>query len=351
VTVTMDAALRVDLAGTISRDSSRGPARASGQIKPQISAPGMRVFAAKSGSGTEGVTYDGTSMSGPMVTGVAALLWQRNMQQHLDLQPLDIAALAMNYANPSIYMTPEELGGERAPVARQGAGLVDAYRSGKAMTVVRSAEGIAELSFGEVQPSDRPLRLVRKLSVHNLSEDAKTYEPGYVFDHPAEDADHGVTISFDPPTLTVAGGGTADLNVAMTVDPASVRQPWGLRGTDAIREETQMTLYEVDGWVSLTEVDAAMQPVFDGDRPLVPFYVLPRAASCVLTDPGGAAGHPGPHNGQQLRRGRHSGDVRAAGYGSRGGGPSGQAGHPSGGRGSGPGPGRRQPPGLCRAHA
>ena len=285
VTVGVDAAARVDLVDTVSRDSSRGPARASGQIKPQITAPGMRITAAQSGSGAGAVTYDGTSMSGPAVSGVAALLWQRNRDQRLALEPLDISALAMNYASPSIHVTPERIGGEPAPIARQGAGRVDAFRSLRGMTIVRSAHGIAELSFGEVHPAERPVSVTRRLHLRNLGAEPKRYLLDSRLLRPHEDGDRGVTLSFSPGTLTVGPGHVADVNVTLRADPAAVRRPWTLRGTDGIRDEARMILHEVDGWVSVTEVDAADAPVAGGDEVLVPFHVLPRASSCAITDP------------------------------------------------------------------
>lgn len=285
VSVTMDMELQVEMTDAIARDSSRGPARASGQIKPQIAAPGMQIQAARSGSGTQGVKYSGTSMSGPVVAGAVALLWQRNLDEELGLSPLDIAAMAMNYATPSVHVTPAAIDGALAPIARQGAGRLDVLRAGSGDTVVRTEKGIAELSFGDVHPAERPLVRTETLRIRNLSAKPKTYRLDWRFAQPAEDAGRGVTLALEPDTVYVNAGATTNVRVALTVDPEQVRQPWELRGPDGVRDEWRMNLHEVDGWVTATEVDGTGRPVPGGDDVGVPFHVLPRAASCVLTEP------------------------------------------------------------------
>ncbi|HOU41082.1 MAG TPA: S8 family serine peptidase, partial [Promineifilum sp.] len=68
----------VDEARRVAEFSSRGPVTAdgSGRIKPDIAAPGVEVTSAVPGNNY--VAYDGTSMAGPHVVGVVALLWSAN---------------------------------------------------------------------------------------------------------------------------------------------------------------------------------------------------------------------------------------------------------------------------------
>jgi hypothetical protein len=57
-------------------ESSRGPALTSVSLKPDLAAPGFRIFSVLAGSGTGGVAASGTSAAAPHVAGAAALLRQ-----------------------------------------------------------------------------------------------------------------------------------------------------------------------------------------------------------------------------------------------------------------------------------
>lgn len=54
--------------------SSRGPRSIDSLIKPEISGPGANVISAAVGTGNESVQFSGTSMSGPHLAGVMAIL-------------------------------------------------------------------------------------------------------------------------------------------------------------------------------------------------------------------------------------------------------------------------------------
>ena len=126
----------VDEDGDVTTFSSRGPVTVdgSGRLKPDILAPGASVLSALPG-GTYGLN-DGTSMAGPHVAGVVALMWSA--------QPLLIGDIERT--EQILVRTAQPYRGERVgcfadgvaagvPNNAVGYGLLDAYAA------VRAAQG------------------------------------------------------------------------------------------------------------------------------------------------------------------------------------------------------------------
>ncbi|MDF1544563.1 MAG: S8 family serine peptidase [bacterium] len=67
---------------TISPTSSRGPSPCNGAIKPNVSAPGHGIVSAINGGGYQ--SWTGTSMAAPHVSGLVALLRQKNPNVSVD---------------------------------------------------------------------------------------------------------------------------------------------------------------------------------------------------------------------------------------------------------------------------
>ena len=124
---TADDALSV---GAIDRDdnlasfSSRGPRLGDYGIKPEITAPGVDIMAARgkdselgipAGPGGKYMMLSGTSMATPHVAGAAAIL----AQQHPDWTPAQLKAALMAAAKPNPTIG----------VYAQGAGRVDIARA------------------------------------------------------------------------------------------------------------------------------------------------------------------------------------------------------------------------------
>ncbi|MEV0806423.1 S8 family serine peptidase [Micromonospora sp. NPDC050200] len=150
--------------GAVNRDdvladfSSRGPATADAAAKPELTAPGVAITAARSsdgGLGTPGDAYmslSGTSMATPHVAGAAALL----AQQHPDWSGEQLKATLMAAA----VRVPD------SGVFEQGAGRVDVGRA-VTQSITASPPSVA---FGLQQwphADDEPV--TRTVTYHNSS--------------------------------------------------------------------------------------------------------------------------------------------------------------------------------------
>lgn len=105
-----------DINNKVANFSLRGPSPYA-EIKPDISAPGVNIRSSVPGGAYEG-GWNGTSMSGPAVSGVAALLRQVNANLTVD----DMEQILLDTATP---LTDSEY--PTSPNHGYGYGLVDAY--------------------------------------------------------------------------------------------------------------------------------------------------------------------------------------------------------------------------------
>ncbi|SDP57230.1 S8 family serine peptidase [Lentzea jiangxiensis] len=197
-----DAALTV---GAVERDdrlasfSSRGPRAGDGAIKPDITAPGVGIAAAKARNGVIGTPVDeghvalsGTSMATPHVAGAAAVLAAKNSAW----SPLEIKTALMNTAKPFA----------ESSVYDQGAGRVDLTRAATASPVATPAS----LSLGTARwPHDDDQPITKKITYRNTGTEPLTLDLTVADQKPAV---AGV-FSVSPAKLTVPAGGTAEASV------------------------------------------------------------------------------------------------------------------------------------------
>ncbi len=278
VTVTLNADREVpieNLTDTMALFSSRGPTR-QGLSKPELVAPGAGIFSAFSGGGQWGVARSGTSIAAPFVSGVAALLGQRDAAAQLGLGPLDIYALLVNTADPVLRLD-DGLTGDQARVARQGAGLVDAYEAASATVLVREATGRPTLDFGHLHLLDEQLAVSRTLILQSLTAETQTYVLGWESAAPSSSSDRAA-IAFDLETVYLPGGGDSAATVRLTIEPEQLPD-WNLRGFNQALDERVVAGAEIDGYVKATRAGSSSGG--PGDSARVPFYVLPRRHSCV----------------------------------------------------------------------
>jgi subtilisin family serine protease len=136
----------IDGRGALAYFSSTGPVTVdgSGRIKPDIVAPGMDILSSYPGN-----TYhraDGTSMAGPHVAGVVALMWSANPALIGDIDRTEriLTESARMYDGKADYTIFDALGaplglctcsgaGETGKVPNNavGYGVVDAYAAVK----------------------------------------------------------------------------------------------------------------------------------------------------------------------------------------------------------------------------
>jgi subtilisin family serine protease len=133
----------IDISNILASFSSRGPSTfyTPNLLKPNISAPGVNVRSAlRTGDSSYG-TMSGTSMAGPHVAGVVALLWSARPQLSRNIAQTKF--YLQSTASPAVTVTPQTCGGipsTQIPNNSFGWGRVDALAAVNAAPTAASAE-------------------------------------------------------------------------------------------------------------------------------------------------------------------------------------------------------------------
>ncbi|GAB2962093.1 S8 family serine peptidase [Saccharothrix stipae] len=196
----------VDREDRLAEFSSRGPRWFDDAIKPDITAPGVGIVAAKAANGRIGspvgdahVALSGTSMAAPHVAGAAAIL----AAQHPDWTAGQIKRALMASARPHADLTADE----------QGAGRVDVAA---AVTQSLAAEP-ASLSLGLAEwPHDDDQPIEAKVAYRNTGATPVTLAPTADLRDPDGNPVPAGMVAVSPSSVTVPPGGEA--SVAVTVD-------------------------------------------------------------------------------------------------------------------------------------
>ncbi|ONI92353.1 peptidase S8 [Saccharothrix sp. ALI-22-I] len=210
-----DAALAV---GAVERDesiasfSSRGPRVGDGAPRPDVTAPGVDIVAAKSSTGQIGtpvgenhVAISGTSMATPHTAGAAALI----VQQHPEWTGAQIKAALMASAKNNPALTAFD----------QGTGRVDLAR---AITTTVTADP-PSLALGFQQwPHDDDTPVSKEFAVRNAGAQPVTLNLTIDAKGPGGAPVPAGVFTVSPTTVTVPAGGEAKATVTADTGAAAV---------------------------------------------------------------------------------------------------------------------------------
>lgn len=247
-------------ADVVADFSSRGPRGYDSKLKPEITAPGVNIFAAAMGTGSEGVSYNGTSMAAPHVTGVAALMKQAHPTWSVEQIKAAMMSTAddLNYDDPNGYQV----------VPRTGAGRVNAYNAVFTKTIATGDADLVSLSWGLVefdeQAEEYDVPEVKNITLQNLDSSAHSYYILTGFTDPNNG--YGAQLNVQQ-SIVVAPNSSGSIPVTLTLYPSEIYNSFP-------------NLEEYYGFVMIYDRES-------GDAVRLPFYFVPRPYNTLTEVPGG----------------------------------------------------------------
>jgi hypothetical protein len=187
--------------------SSRGPRMVDGLLKPEVTAPGNGIVAARAAHGRIGVRVgdsytrlSGTSTAAPHVAGAAAIL----LQQHPDWDQSQLRAALTSTAsyNPS------------ADAYSQGGGRIDVDRATRQDVYVDAGT----MNAGYFAANAKTLHATKALRYRNTSAVPLTLNLTAEASEQSSDPAPDGTLTVSPATLTVPPGQTAQADVSVDLN-------------------------------------------------------------------------------------------------------------------------------------
>jgi minor extracellular serine protease Vpr len=292
----------VNVVDLISGFSSRGPSQAGRALKPDITAPGSTIWMADVGTGSGGNNSSGTSFSGPLTAGAAALV----LSAKPSLAPWQVKAALMNTTDTDVFATKTAGGTTLATLTRMGAGRVRADRAVATGTLAYDAQNVevnggpyfnTAVSFGpQAFATPGTSSVSRTITVQNLDATPKTYNIS-VAARFADDLARGMTFTSSTNTLTVPANSTGSFQLVGTANSAALPTTAGGFPVKLTNLDTCTTTANPPAPVAActSKFDQLEQDGFvtisagANDTVRVPYLMYPRQASSVAVGAGAAA--------------------------------------------------------------
>ena len=304
--------------GDVASFSSRGPVQGLGQVKPDISAPGVQVFAAVPPASLLGglaattgepnyYRLDGTSMASPHTAGAVTLI----KQAHLDWSPDVLRTVLINTATNmrSQSGTPKADGPDADSIIAQGGGLIDVFHAVNAKALM-GVEGdgidkpsiLGSYSYGEVPVVNNRITSTQPITVtiRDMSGQGGTYNLKVANNRDLQLT--GINVSTSQSSVSVPANGSATFTVNATFNGDQIRDVMAAKtvGTSVIFEKIQMQWFLTA--IRSDNQESLRMPFFFRPGTSLPAQPIVTTTTQTTTVPVGTAG-------QQLLSGTDYVDV------------------------------------------
>ncbi|MCZ2256951.1 S8 family serine peptidase [Sporosarcina sp. G11-34] len=194
----------VDRNDELANFSSRGPRAGEYMIKPEVTAPGVDITAARAG-GKSYTTMSGTSMASPHVAAVAALLMNKWEDAGKENSPEDLKAALISSSVSNDAFT----------IYEQGAGRVDALRA--VNQDVYAKPGVLNMGYFEYPHNDVD-PITKTLTYENTSDEDIELNLSLVMEMENGESVPAGMVQLSEEYLEIAAGETGQVDVILDIE-------------------------------------------------------------------------------------------------------------------------------------